>query len=63
MTANKYNAHTEPLFKQLKIMKVEDSCELQCLKFYYKFKTNTLPAFFDNILTRNSDIHPYGTRG
>ena len=63
MTASKYNAHTEPLFKQLNIMKVEDSFELQCLKFYYKFKTNTLLAFFDDIFTRNSDIHPYGTRG
>ena len=49
MTASKYNAHTEPLFKQLNIMKIEDSFEIQCLKFYYKFKTNTLPAFFDNI--------------
>ena len=63
MTASKYNAHTEPIFKQLNIMKVEESFELQCLNFYYKFKTNTLPAFFDNIFTRNSDIHPYGTRG
>ena len=63
MTASKYNTHTEPLFKQLNIMKVEDSFELQCLKFYYKFKRSILPAFFDNIFTRNSDIHPYGTRG
>ena len=63
MTASKYNAHIEPLFKQLNIMKVEDSFGLQCLQFYYKFKTNTLPAFFNNIFTRNSDIHPNGTRG
>ena len=62
MTASKYNAHIEPLVKQLNIMEVEDSFKLQCLIFYYKFKTNTLLAFFDNILTRNSDIHPYGTR-
>ena len=62
MTASKFNAHTEPLFKQLNIMKIEKSYELQCLKFYYKFKTNTLPAFFDNIFTRNSDIHPYSTK-
>ena len=45
MTASKYNAHTEPLFKQLDIMKVEDSFELQCLKVYYKFKTNTSSIF------------------
>ena len=62
MTASKYNAHTEPLFKQLNIMKVADSFKLQCLKFYQKFKMKSLPVFFDNIFMRNSDIHPYGTR-
>ena len=62
MTASKFNAHTEPLFKQLIIMKIEKSFELQCLKFYYKFKTNPLPVFFDNIFTRNSYIHPYSTK-
>ena len=43
MIASKYNAHTEPLFKQLNIMKLEDSFSLQCLKFYHKFKGNYLP--------------------
>ena len=52
----------KPLFKQLNIMKVADSFKLQCLKFYHKFKIKSLPAFFDNIFMRNSDIHPYGTR-
>ena len=62
MTASKYNAHTEPLFKQLNIMKLEDSFSLQCLKFYHKFKGNSRPKFFADIFTRNSDIHHYGTR-
>ena len=62
MTANKYNAHTEPLFKQLNIIQVADSFKLHCLKFYHKFKIKSLPAFFDNIFMRNNDIHPYGTR-
>ena len=62
MTGSKYNAHTEPLFKQLNIMKAADSFKLQCLKFYYKFKIKSLPAFFDNIFMRNSHIHPYDTR-
>ena len=60
MTA-KYNANTEPLFKQSNIMKVADSFKPQCLKFYHKFKIKSPPAFFDNIFMRNSDIHPYGT--
>ena len=57
-----YNAHTEPLFKQLNIMKLEDSFSLKCLKFYHKFNTNSLPKYFANIFTRNSEIHSYGTR-
>ena len=62
MTASKYNAHTEPLFKQLNMMKLEDSFSLQCLKFYHKFKGNYLPKYFADIFTWNSDIHHYGTR-
>ena len=62
MTASKYNAHTEPLLKQLNIMKHEDSFSLQCVKFYHKFKGNYLPKYFAYIFTRNSGIHHYGTR-
>ena len=62
MTGSKYNAHTEPLFKQLSIMKLEDNFSLQYLKFYHKFDTNSLPKYFANIFTRNSEIHCYGTR-
>ena len=62
MAASKYNAHTEPLFKQLNIMKPGDSFSLQCVKFYHKFKGNSLPKYIADIFTRNSDIHHYGTR-
>ena len=61
ITASKYNAHTEPLFKQLYIMKLEDSLSLQCLNFYHKFKGNYLLIYFADIFTRNSNIHYYGT--
>ena len=29
----KYNAHTDPLFKELKMLKLNDMFQLQCLKF------------------------------
>ena len=61
MTASKYNAHTKPLFKQLNIMKLEDSFSLQYSKFYHKSKGNSLPKYFANIFTRNSDIYHFGT--
>ena len=36
IAAIKYNAHTEPLFKQLNLLKACDICKLQELKFYHK---------------------------
>ena len=33
MTNSRYNAHTEPLFQQLHLLKVRDIFEIQCLKF------------------------------
>ncbi len=33
---SKYNAHTEPLFKSLNLLKVSDILQIQLLKFYIK---------------------------
>ncbi len=45
----KYNAHTEPLFKELKLLKVTDILRLHELKFYYKYKNNKLPHYLQNL--------------
>ena len=37
ITSSRYNSHTEPLFKQLNMLKLEDLLKLQQLKFYFKF--------------------------
>ena len=37
MTNSRYNAHTEPLFKRLYLLKVKDIFDVQCMKFWYKF--------------------------
>lgn len=44
----KYNAHTEPIFKRLKPLKLPDICTLQKLKFCYKLENKTLPSFFQD---------------
>ena len=36
IAASKYNAHTEPPFKQLNLLKACDICKLQELNFYHK---------------------------
>ncbi len=40
-----YNAHTEPIFKTLKLLNVNDILKLQELKFYYKYENNLLPYY------------------
>ena len=37
VSLSKYNAHTEPIFKRLQLIKVADILKIQELKFYYRF--------------------------
>ena len=37
-----YNAHSEPLFKALDILKIEHHFSQSCLKFVYKFKKTSI---------------------
>ena len=63
ITLNKYNAHTDPLFKQLKLLKVKDILFLQEMKFYYKYLHNDLPEYLLKIpFVLNRNIHSHDTR-
>ena len=44
ISLSKYNAHTEPILKHLKLLKISDILKLQTLKLYYKFKHELLPT-------------------
>ena len=57
---SKYNAHTDPLFKQLNILKAADLFHLSHLKLHHKFVNNKLPAYISEMLTFNR--HSYNTR-
>jgi len=60
---SKYNAHTNPLFKKLQLLKVMDLCALQEFKFMYNFENKTLPNYFLSIqYHRHSSRHHYNTR-
>ena len=63
MTNSKYNAHTEPLFKELEMLKVSDIFDVQCMKFWYKFVNKSLPEYFGTMFTFNNEIHQIETRG
>ena len=48
ITGSNYIAHTEPLFIQLGLLKVQDILKLRLLKFYYKLCHGTLPQYFNH---------------
>ena len=63
ITCAKYNAHTEPLFKAMDILKVEDLFNLNAIKFYYNHFHKKLPHYFKSmIFTPLSEIHSHDTR-
>ena len=60
---SKYNAHSEPLFKVVDILKIEHLFSQSCLKFLYKFKKCQLPKYFLSLqCVPRSSIHDHDTR-
>ena len=46
VTKSKFNAHTEPLFRELQILKITDLYKLKLYKFYYKIINDQAPVYF-----------------
>ena len=46
ITNSNYIAHTEPLLKELELLKITCMFILSLWKFYYKLMTNQLPVYF-----------------
>ena len=46
ISCSRYNAHTNPLFKELKLLKCNDICLLHTYKFCFKLENRMLPAYF-----------------
>ena len=57
-----YDAHTGPIFKELKLLKFHDIHSFQLGIFMFSFKNSTLPSKFNNFFVLNSQIHNYNTR-
>ena len=57
ITCSDYIAHSEPLFKLLGLLKVQNLYQLKVLQFYYNLSYKLLPSYFDNYLDIiNNDI-------
>ena len=57
-----YNAHTEPIFKKYKILKLHDLYLNQGNKLIQNLKMNQCPEYLKNAITKNNQIHSYNTR-
>ncbi len=62
LSLNKYNAHTDPLFKTHKSLKVQDILKLQKFRFYFKFITNKLPHYLQNLHFNRNTTHSHARR-
>ena len=60
---SKYNSHTDPIFKSLGLLKLDDIYKLSCLDFYYRYCNELLPNYMSNFeLRTQGEIHMYPTR-
>lgn len=57
-----YHAHTDPIFKAFRLLKIKDIRYFQILGFMYRFINGTLPLRFKNYFQETSEIHSYTTR-
>ena len=63
ISLQKYNAHTEPIFKSLNLLKVSDIFSLCQLKFYYNLVHREVPEYFYQLpLYANHEVHNHYTR-
>ena len=58
----KYNAHTEPIFKRLKLLKAQDIYKITAIKIFHKYKNNKLPSYFNGIFEYLPPTHNHNTR-
>ena len=49
ITNSRYISHTEPLCKELRVLKVFDMFDVAIWKFYYKLMHNDLPEYFSTM--------------
>ena len=57
-----YRAHTNELFLNNNILKVQDLYNYQLGQFMYKLDNNSLPETFKSMFIKNKTIHSYSTR-
>ncbi len=62
VTRSNYNAHTDPLFAELKTFKLCDIYDYTLGKYMYSQKNKLLPQPLLLTYSENQDVHSYNTR-
>ena len=57
-----FDAHTDPLFKSLQILKLSEIYFFQVGKFMYSHKIGLLPNVFKEMFLMTNQVHSYNTR-
>ena len=57
MTFAPFNAHTNPIFQELEVLKVRDVIKSQQLKLVFDFQQNCLPDDLMDLFQLSSDVH------
>ena len=63
LTFSDYHEHTSPIFKSLKVLKLQDIIKFGILKIIYFYFNDQLPLQVKNIFIKNESVNPYNTRG
>ena len=57
-----FQEHTTPIFKNFKILKLQDIIKFNTLKLIYLYYKDQLPLKIKDIFTTNESVNPYNTR-
>ena len=62
ITFSEFPDHTTPIFKNFKILKLQDIIKFNTLKLIYLYYKDQLPLKIKYIFTTNESVSPYNTR-
>ena len=62
VSRSSFDAHANPIFVSLRILKFEDIMKLQMGKVMYLYKNGLLANSFNDMILLNCDVHSYNTR-
>ena len=63
LTFSDYREHASPIFKSLKVLKLQDIIKFSILKLIYFYFNDQLPLQVKNIFIKNESVNTYKTRG